>query len=913
MIRVYPSILPGEPIETHEASGVTIEQWLLANVEGYGPRDEHPLSIAVDGVVVPPERWAETPIHAGTQVDIRIQPGKSVVRGVSSAISSVVSAVVSAVQSIFGFLLPSMPGVDQARQGRQGSSIYEPNAQANQAKLGGVVPELAGQHKTFPDYLNVPRRYFVDQQTMALDMMLCITSGHAVVPDAQIRIGATPVQALGQSVNYQVFEPGQSVTSHQAHRLWYSAPEVGASLGSSSGLRLKSTTDMTPALSASAITLNGANITVPPGAGTPPEDWVAGMRLSVKLFVDLEVIDGGEDGGTFLRDILIGDFSQLDLEPGDPVTIVSPDGGPNGDFIVHTYTAGTSEDPDELTLSNTDLTPAAFLPIGYWLADVDLTGTLYRIDGVITGGFTVTRLLPSGADDLGWPGFDSRTTADFRIRLDTSNLEGNWAGPFLACPEGETTSMIEWDIFAPQGLGRIRDDASISERTRTVELQWRASSASDWTSVTREVSGKTRDQLGWTFTVNLPSAMTPEVRVRRVSVEETGVQDLDRLEWLGLRALMPGAPTSYDGVTTMALTIIGSDTIAGQTENRVSCVPTRLLPAFDTNTLHPSRSIAEWVRHVARSVGYTDDDLNIEELKRLDETWDARGDFFDFVHDTEGTVKQVLERALAAGHAELTFEDGLLTPVRDELRTTLEDGYSAQNMTSPLQFAAQAIRPDDHDGVDVEYFDGTTWSTETVPCRLPGDQGLRVDKIRVEGVRSRTRAWRIGMRERRKQRYRRWAFQFSTELDALNSRYLSYCPLITDIPGYSASALLEAVEVDGDHIHLSSSEPLQWQDGKQHVIAWRRPSGTTAGPFPALPGDDEYHVIANMSGVSDADYEVPVLEPRHEPPHLYFGTSEEWCFEALITAVRPRGLEGASVEAVNYDPRVYADDDNAPT
>jgi hypothetical protein len=32
----------------------------------------------------------------------------------------------------------------------------------------------------------------------------------------------------------------------------------------------------------------------------------------------------------------------------------------------------------------------------------------------------------------------------------------------------------------------------------------------------------------------------------------------------------------------------------------------------------------------------------------------------------------------------------------------------------------------------------------------------------------------------------------------------------------------------------------------------------------------------------------------------------------LITGISPNGTESASVEAMNYDVRVYADDNNAP-
>ena len=43
-IRIYPSRLPGEPLETHEHGAITIHQWLIKKVEGYKPVDWPPES-----------------------------------------------------------------------------------------------------------------------------------------------------------------------------------------------------------------------------------------------------------------------------------------------------------------------------------------------------------------------------------------------------------------------------------------------------------------------------------------------------------------------------------------------------------------------------------------------------------------------------------------------------------------------------------------------------------------------------------------------------------------------------------------------------------------------------------------------------------------------------------------------------
>jgi hypothetical protein len=925
-VLVYPSTLPGESYERYAVVGMSLEQWLVKNVPSFTPGAEQPISATVNGVVVPPDQWAKTWITAATHVELRPEP-----KDPATLIIAAV-AVVAAVAAVM-LLKPSLPS--QNSKSSRGSSIYEANAQGNKPKLGDVIPEIAGRHKTYPDYLTAPRRYFVNPTTQALDLLLCVGKGEYTIPDAAIKIGATPIASLGSDVDYRIYQPGENVTSHIAHQRWYNAPEVGASVGAS-GLRLKAGQNLTQSLTASAITFSGNSFTIPIGAGTPPTDWDVGMLLQVDIFKDVEVTDGGQDvSGNYLRDIVEGEFEEFDI--GDAISIRGSD-EIDGDYLVASFTAGT---PNEMTLDNADSTPAAFLDLGFTLAAIDYTGVRYRIESLVMEdyetteeqcttnesgettctdvtvtktrhiGFTVSRLNPDGSTDSAWPGFDTLTTSDAAITLDSSAISGDWAGPFLACPQGEVTSRIEWDVFAPQGLGYIKDNGDIQGRTRTVELQYRELGTTEWASVTQNVSGGTRNQLGWTFATNLPAAMTPEIRLRRTSGEDTSTQSMDRLEWYGLRCKLPHV-SSYPGVTALAITLIGSDTIASQTENQVSVVATRRLPVRVDGEWQPAqatRDIAPWAAYVAKSVGYTDAEIDFDELDRLDNTWRARGDYFDFVTDDDSTVKESLNRALLAGMSELTVDAGRIRPVRDELRTEHEHeyslgkvhGYSPQNMTGPLRRSVQAPRPDDADGVDVEYFSGETWTQETVECRLPGDAGFKAEKLRIEGVTSRTKAWQVGMRERRRMKYRRWSYRFDTELDALNSRYMSYCALLDDVPGYGQSALIE--DIDGDVIR--SSEPLEWAEGVSHVIAWRRPDGTLAGPYAATEGEDEYHVIADMG-------EWPEIDRRGELPHLYFGRVDEWSFPALVTDIKPQGFESVSVEAVNYSPEVYASDNDAP-
>ncbi len=141
-------------------------------------------------------------------------------------------------------------------------------------------------------------------------------------------------------------------------------------------------------------------------------------------------------------------------------------------------------------------------------------------------------------------------------------------------------------------------------------------------------------------------------------------------------------------------------------------------------------------------------------------------------------------------------------------------------------------------------------------------------------------------------------------MDALNSRYLSYVPLIDDIVGYGKSSILMSIAPSGDQALLQVTEPMVWEPGAQHVVAYRKPDGKLAGPFPAAPGPTSYHILAPVPAP------WPVVTLKHEPPHVYFGPQDKWTFPALITGVTPSGRDAVSVSATNYSSLVYVDDDN---
>ena len=574
--------------------------------------------------------------------------------------------------------------------------------------------------------------------------------------------------------------------------------------------------------------------------------------------------------------------------------------------------SGIPERRAEMTLNYDSGQPVNGLAMGEGLVTIGPRGLRYRIITTGVGTLTVERLTSSGDIDEVWPGFSLQETIHGRIELDSSNLEGGYRGSFAACPEGELVTEIEWDVFFTGGLignGKKGDQYEVYS-SHQFEYRDMATSGA-WTVLPKSVTGNSMDAQGFTYRQTLPYPMRPECRIKRLP-KIGGVNSgevMDDVMWYGLRGKMMGAPTRYNDMTVIAVRVRNGDRLSAQSESLVSVEATRVLPVRSGGAWvgeTPTRDIVPWFLYIAKSAGYDDADLDLAELDRLHDVYRTRGDTFDMTIDDASTVKDAMNDALAAGFSELTINRGLLLPVRDEPRTQFEHMYTPQNMTKGLKRQLVFPSSDDFDGVDVEYFSSITWAWETVECRWPGDQGNKVEKVKVPGIADRTRAWRIGMRRRGHQKYRNDTYRWETELDALNSGYMSYAAVADDVPGYGQSSILLSVEAVPGGIELESTEPFDWSAGGPHVIALRRQDGSLSGPWPATYVD-EYRVRVNS-----LDFD-PDTSWDPEPPHLLFGPVNRWSYPTLVTVVNPSSGGNVTVEGMPYDARVYQYDNSAPT
>lgn len=820
-VKVYPNKLDLDLFESCIGFvGQTLDDWLKKNVPDYFECEQPLFSLTINDSNLLPSKWATYTFKCHDDIKLIVEAKDP---------ATIAYAVIAIVAVGYAVYTANQIPDNYNSTTPDGSSIYDVNTQGNKPRLMGIIPEAAGRHLIYPDYLTMPRREYIDNEQW-LYLMLSVGSGEYEILPEEVFIANTPVKSYTGDVFYEIFGPGDDVSSHEAHRNVYTSSEVGSTSGST-GIELKG-----------KITSTGG------------ENNTYSYSFSGKQIIAFEEEYEPE----------IGNFKHRTALPFE-----------EGEIVKIQYANNPEND-------------------GY-----------YEIIDKNTQGNELKKLDGQYQEDTTWTGFVTESNSYAKVFTEDGGGDGEFNGPFFAVPEGEVTDQLWLDFSIPRGLGELDDDGNFQNRSVNILVEYRAEGALEWHQAPNILfSNATNDQLGETIPITLPEKIRPEVRVKRTTQASDDTRIYDDVYWTALKAELESA-TKYDGMTTLAVRIRGTNNLAGSAENKFNLIATRVLPVFENGIWsepRPTTDIAPFFAHVVKSAGHADSKIGLEAIEALHAIWHERGDEFNAVFDSESTMFEVLKRVLAVGFAEPTIDYGQITPVRDQKRTIYKHMYQPDNYIGMLKRSIKLIDDDEPDGIEVEYFSPVTWKSETILCLLPGDLGINPEKVRAFGITNRDKAYQYGMRKRRTRRYRRTRFDFKTEMDALNSRYLDYCALADDIPGFEQTG--RVLLVNGRSIFVDD-DGLDWQTGEAHILAIRKPDGKLSGPYNATKGSANNEVIID----DDLDF-TPIFDGSIEPPLYMFGINERWCNGVLIRDIKPSSTDQVSVTAELDDDRVYLDDDS---
>lgn len=528
-------------------------------------------------------------------------------------------------------------------------------------------------------------------------------------------------------------------------------------------------------------------------------------------------------------------------------------------------------------------------------------GNEYQIASTDGPSATVQRVV-NGVVDSTWSGFMTRTVVDFAA----SGINDNetWLGPFLACPQNEVVDAFEVNFAFPNGICGFQNNGNKRVRHVEYEIQYRVyGSGSGWTSKPGVYALKNINGLGFTERFDLSSPGLVEVRCRRRN-EQGSNNARDSMFWQALRGRLLSRPTSYAGISTIGITVETGGQLAAQSDKRVSVVATR---NYDGGG---DRTISGAFLHLARSLGYRDDQLDIAALSTLEATyWTPRGEYFDHQASSDSTsAKDIFDKIAEAGMGYFLLSDGLLSVGREGVKSWTGI-ITPQDTVEEMQTSFRVPSEDDFDGVDVKYINPVTWAEETVQCRTPENPFPRkTEAYTIDVAMTADRAWRIGMRRLMKYLHQRRTYTATTSMLGWCHDFGDHIILSDDSPtGKTQSCLIDAMIYDFQEITLHVTEPLDWSYANPRCwIQFQdgRPSSRMLTPQRV---DDFTLTVPYNDDLHPGDWIMD--DPDIDLPKLLFCDSEKGARHGIVQEVAPSGDSNCQITAPEYKEIFYQYDD----
>ncbi|STR68197.1 kinase [Raoultella ornithinolytica] len=150
-IRIFPSRLPGEPLERHEHGTLTFHDWMLKNVKDYAEATKHPIVVELNGKPLPPNEWPLCLLKP--ESDIKMFP---VPYGTGLEIAAWAAIAVAVASAAYSIYMMSTMDKSGGYSSTNGLGLDLNPAKANTAKLGDPIRELFGRYRIYPDYVVQP-------------------------------------------------------------------------------------------------------------------------------------------------------------------------------------------------------------------------------------------------------------------------------------------------------------------------------------------------------------------------------------------------------------------------------------------------------------------------------------------------------------------------------------------------------------------------------------------------------------------------------------------------------------------------------------------------------------------------------------------------------------------------------------
>lgn len=547
-------------------------------------------------------------------------------------------------------------------------------------------------------------------------------------------------------------------------------------------------------------------------------------------------------------------------------------------------------------------------------------------------GVTIARCGP-GQSERGGPGTGYETLAEQGIAsanmvsaIEVSNMEMTslrFVGPFIPVKGEFTATKIYTDMLFPRGL---TEGLSIVWRVDVREVNDFGQPIGAWSTLgTETYDTESAVPVRKSYGYDLTTPIRPQVRLLRTDLRSEEGTDAHDVVWGGLRVEIDGTGVDHDSATFIALRIRANEQLSGLTQSRFRVLCNRLLQTttdgvtwgYPEATRNPAWSFA----HILRSRGMTDDQIDLEQLLILAETWETRQDRFDFIFDTALTTWDALAMIARVGRAVPLLRASKVTCWRDQEEDAPIGCFGMRDIredTFEIEFSMADSDP--VDGIYLEYYDHRRWDWATVTAQYYGGvlYGYRGElnrpedvltgptgavRIRIPGIMGENQAIRTAVFHLADLTYRSIRANISTELQGLLPAYGSLVLAQHDVGDFGQSG--DVSFYDTALMQIETTEPVFWTAGKKHYIRLVRPNGTVTNRILVTPAQP---TPRTLQLASPPDFDVLYDKADIERTRYVFGPSDRMGAMCKVRRITPRGERMIDLQLVGEDGRVHTAD-----
>lgn len=471
------------------------------------------------------------------------------------------------------------------------------------------------------------------------------------------------------------------------------------------------------------------------------------------------------------------------------------------------------------------------------------------------------------------------------------------------------------NIVAQQGMYRTPSGSStIRSSSASVEVQWQAlddtgSPVGVITPVSQTLTDKSRDEVGMSVKINIPSPSGVRVRVRRSSNLNTAYNGsvVDVLKYRDLYGQIVDTTLHYGDLTTIHTQRKATVQATAIKEPQLKVIATEMVykylggGVFDTE-LTPNVQAVQSLIRLMRDPLVGNLDLSVDCMDKLLATQEEieayfsteqAGQFCYTFDDQKSTAQDICQ----------TIADAIFcTAYRDnqDIRLFFERPAAGPAMVFTHRSKVgdekwtRTLHPEGFDSVEYTWTDPKTNIRETIT--IPGGGGANPNKIDSKGVRNYQQAYWLAHRAYQKDQLQRIGVEFTATAEGI---YAVRGQAISVVKG-ARVATYDGYVVAQNGLTLTLSQEVKFTDGDDHYLQLKRRDGTVES-VRVEPGSNARTVL-----IASAPLEAIYTGNSAVKTEFSFGNEARHLAQMIIpTQVDPQTDRTVKITGVNYHPDVF--------